>query len=223
MLEVIKTYLIDNYLSTTDDELAAALNMSTSTVQRKLRALGLRRRKNFMTMPEEIPGEVWRQIPHVPAYDASSTGRIRERKRGHLIQQGRNRYGYANVRLSAEYGVLRQFTVHRLVAAAFYGVDDRIVNHRDGNKLNNVPDNDGVRGNLEYATHAENCEHARLSGFLVGPSERISEEMARRICVELAEGRRCGEIAEALGVTLNVVKKIRARRTWVEVSTGFEW
>lgn len=50
--------------------------------------------------------------------------------------------------------------VHRLVAAAFLGRnDDLMVNHKDGNKLNNRSDN------LEYVTNQQNTIHAYNSGL----------------------------------------------------------
>lgn len=55
-------------------------------------------------------------------------------------------------------GKFHQVSVHKLVAAAFHGISDLIVNHKDCSKLNNRPDN------LEYTTVAENTRHAAANG-----------------------------------------------------------
>ena len=72
-------------------------------------------------------------------------------------------------------------------------------------------------------TNAENIEHASINGFLRGPTERISESVACEICELLHSGVRSGEIAVRLGVTLEVVKKIRRRKTWTQVSAPYVW
>ena len=217
MLDTVKTFLTDNYLTSNDDVLAAALGVHVSSVRRYLRALKLRRRARFMEMPEEIPGETWRTVPTAPAYEASSHGRIREQKRGHLVQAYPDRYGYLSIRLSTPQG-MKQMLVHRLVAAAFHGESRLLVNHKDTNKRNNVA------SNLEYVTHGENCDHARLNGLTSGYSvERITPETALKICQALSQGSTCSAVAESLGVPLNVAKKIRSRKTWTEISSPFSW
>lgn len=52
--------------------------------------------------------------------------------------------------------VKKRFFIHRLVALHFCKgyQEDLIVNHKDGNKLNNIAEN------LEWVTHSENDLHA---------------------------------------------------------------
>ncbi len=68
-----------------------------------------------------------------------------------------NRSGYLYARTSNG-----NYQIHRLVASAF--IDNKgnklCVNHKDGNKYNNVV------GNLEWVTHKENTKHAIENGFL---------------------------------------------------------
>ena len=214
--EFLKSFLHANYLIKTDIELGQELGIAASSVRRWLKKLGLRRR-NFKVLQDVIEGEEWRLVPSFPMYDASTLGRIRNREQGHLLQSWQDRYGYLQVRLSLG-GIKKQVPVHRVVAEAFFGpADGMTVNHRDGNKLHNAI------SNLEYLTNAENIEHASINGFLRGPTERISESVAREICELLHSGVRSGEIAVRLGVTLEVVKKIRRRKTWTQVSAPYVW
>lgn len=99
-------------------------------------------------------GEEWRQIPVEGVQgEASSLGRIRAPKG--TITHGQLRNGYYTYKDKA---------VHRLVALSFPeqcppepGCD--IVNHKDGNKLNNAA------ANLEWVTNAANAKHAYDSGL----------------------------------------------------------
>jgi len=58
----------------------------------------------------------------------------------------------------------KKFLVHRLIAEAFFGEPPdefvyKTVNHKNGDKLDNRPEN------LEWATYKENNLHARSSGL----------------------------------------------------------
>lgn len=122
--------------------------------------------------------EEWRDIPGTgDLYEASSLGRIRSKDRivtrrsksGHLNQYYRAgvvlkplraTHGYLMVGL--HYGEGRVMTtVHKLVALAWLNENPgrREINHRDGNKLNNRPEN------LEWVTHSENILHAQAMGL----------------------------------------------------------
>ncbi len=59
-------------------------------------------------------------------------------------------------------GVRREVALHRMVATAFISnpKNKPEVNHKDGNKSNNV------RSNLEWMTKKENLDHARKNGFI---------------------------------------------------------
>lgn len=61
--------------------------------------------------------------------------------------------GYWFVGLSKD-GAVKQFLLHRLVAAHFIGESTLEVNHKDGNKSNNCADN------LEYVAHSQNIAHS---------------------------------------------------------------
>ena len=99
--------------------------------------------------------EIWRKIPDIPSnYEVSNTGYVRKE----LLGGG---YEILNRPLSGEYYTVcfegKQFTIHRLVAAAFLPNKDssryKIVKFKDGNKLNPVSEN------LEWTTVSEANEN----------------------------------------------------------------
>jgi len=65
--------------------------------------------------------------------------------------------GYKGIR---GYYVFRNTYVHRIVAGAFFGESDMIVNHIDSNRLNNDLEN------LEYVSARENSVHATMNRSL---------------------------------------------------------
>lgn len=104
--------------------------------------------------------EIWKIIKDYPKYEVSNLGRIRIN--GYRIREwDLNLNKYIHIRLM-EGKRSKTKPVHILVIEAFIDRPDYDceVNHKDCNKSNNCLDN------LEYTTHAENMEHARLNGKL---------------------------------------------------------
>jgi hypothetical protein len=104
---------------------------------------------------------------------------------------------YKRVGLSHK-GKKKLYPVHRLVATAFIPNPEnkRTVNHKDGNKLNNTIDN------LEWATDAENIQHAYDTGL---NSQRfklkVDEEMANHLFnSRVMKGETITSIAKTLGI-----------------------
>lgn len=94
--------------------------------------------------------EVWKDIPSLDNYQASSLGNIRYK--GHAkrkLQLNSSGYLYLGVRVNGKFMNLR---VHRIVAETFLPKIDgkEFVNHIDGDKTNNCVDN------LEWCTASEN-------------------------------------------------------------------
>lgn len=73
------------------------------------------------------------------------------RNKGNELSQWYDSFGYLRTKLDSK-GV----SVHYVVCKAHYGErpEGLVINHKDGNKLNNHPDN------LEYCTISENIKHA---------------------------------------------------------------
>jgi hypothetical protein len=136
---------------------------------------------------EKEMDEIWKDIAGSPGYMVSNLGRVKsldrtilcrngskQRRPGRVMKLNELPLGYLDVEL----GKNRHFLVHRLVALAFCEgyFDGAQVNHKDGNRQNNVP------GNLEWCTSSENHRHAirilgrkanRNSGAASGKSKRV--------------------------------------------------
>lgn len=74
------------------------------------------------------------------------------------LKQGKNPDGYITVTINKKHTAL-----HRVIAEIYLGKrpEGLVVNHKDGNKLNNFPEN------LEYCTVNDNIQHSIKMGFHV--------------------------------------------------------
>ena len=111
--------------------------------------------------------ETWKDvIGYAGLYQVSDLGRIRslgrecnskngskQRKRERILIQEVTIHGYCRVRLFDAEGRAKHYAVHRLVMNAFVGVIDEEINH-----INEIK-TDNRLCNLEYCTHAYNCNH----------------------------------------------------------------
>lgn len=98
---------------------------------------------------------MWKDIIYCDLYEVSDEGIVR-RKQNKNVLKGCMTSGYRSVKLTYSNGKQQRFYVHRLVAIHFIENDDpkkTLVNHKDGNKLNNQADN------LEWVTPRENNIH----------------------------------------------------------------
>lgn len=108
---------------------------------------------------------VWQPIPgYEGLYAASTEGQLKSVARkgtyGRLLRTYPDRNGYQLVQLCKD-GSRKSYLAHRLVALSFLGYcpEGLEVNHKDGVKTNNQPDN------LEYVDHTENIRHSVRIGL----------------------------------------------------------
>jgi len=104
--------------------------------------------------------EIWVPVPiegYADLYDVSNLGKVRNKKLQIIKPYQAGKYLYIGMKCNGE---LYRCMVHRLVACAF--VEDPtndpqkdVVNHIDGNKVNNAAEN------LEWVTQQENVAHSR--------------------------------------------------------------
>ena len=118
--------------------------------------------------------EEWRDIRDCEGrYEVSNFGNVRSVSRnvhnhtgfiklkGKVLKQRKDEKGYMRIDIINNNGVKKFYGVHRLVADAFLEnpLNKPQVNHKDGNKSNNVVDN------LEWCTNGENQVHAYKIGL----------------------------------------------------------
>lgn len=97
--------------------------------------------------------EDWKVIPEYPTYEFSNFGRARHN--GRPIKLDTNYNGY--IWLFVRYKPVKKLLMHRVVAKLFLKEtykEGLVVNHKDGNKGNNVVTN------LEWVTRSQNNKHA---------------------------------------------------------------
>lgn len=111
-------------------------------------------------------------------------------------------------------------SVHSIVCEAFHGTRPSTkhqVNHKDGNKTNNAPDN------LEWMTPIENIQH---SAFVIGthvkgsrcPASKLKESDIPAICTAFNSGTYIKDIARQYGVSTFVINSILSGKSWRHVA-----
>jgi hypothetical protein len=93
-------------------------------------------------------------------YSATEDGHIFSHKSGRNLTPRPLPKGYLRVNLVASDGGVKDFLIHRLVCAAYFGASDLDVNHKDCDKTNNAP------SNLEWVSKSQNMQHAQANGLL---------------------------------------------------------
>lgn len=178
--------------------------------------------------------EIWKRVLEDPRpVDASSFGRIRtldymavslrsgkpnvQNKKGKVISPYYHEAGYLLVRIGAN-GSKKKYYVHRLVAMAFCdGYDPSLtVNHKDGDKENNRPEN------LEWITKQENSRHEWDIGLVdlrgeKHPDSILKEEDVRSILSRKKSGEGAKSIAYSYGVSISTIYKIISGERWAHV------
>ena len=174
--------------------------------------------------------ETWRDaIGYEGLYRVSDLGRVRSLDRVVDGPKGQMRLngkvmklslvgGYEQIGLCKN-GPQKFLYVHRLVAAAFIGPrpNEKQVNHRDGNKLNNRS------SNLEYVTARENIHHAWRMGLsktrgTEHPASKLTEENVLAIReAHAAGGVSQKKLADKYGVSAGSISFIVNRQTWAHL------
>ena len=169
---------------------------------------------------------IWADIAgYEGLYQVSSTGEVKSLKgwNGHriiererILSKTKTTTGYYKVELIKN-GVKRSFRVHRLVAGAFIPKVEgkEIINHKDGNPLNNSV------SNLEWCTQKENVNHAYDTGL----NKRF--EISKNELKDMYDsGMSISDIAHLKGISGSVILKAMKkhginRRTYSEAKDKY--
>lgn len=121
--------------------------------------------------------EIWKDIPDYEGhYQISNFGRVKSLKfnKNKIIIPRKTKNGYFDINLCKN-NYIKNYKIHRLLMLTFKSdnyFDEAIINHIDGNKLNNNLDN------LEWCTYQENSKHSYKIG-LQTPTKGESHGMSK--------------------------------------------
>lgn len=166
--------------------------------------------------------ELWRpvcELGYSDLYEVSNLGRVRSLKTGQVLAAAPQSRGYLSVGLHIG-KPQKSFLVHRLVAGAWLdpASEGRVqVNHKDGNKQNNVV------SNLEWCTSKENHRHAIETGLIpkqIGhesPNAKLTAEQVRELRRRPYSHGSYREWAVEFGVSETAAKFAHKGRTYRDI------
>lgn len=172
--------------------------------------------------------EIWEDIEGYEGfYKISNVGNVhsldrfgRNGKNSMMLYRGkpikaRKHNGYFIVDLHRDNKAKTHF-IHRLVASAFIKRGG-IVNHKDGNKLNNTTEN------LEVGSHRDNMRHAFATGLIShkgvkNSQSKLTPEDVRHIRKLHGDGQTIVNISKDYDVSSEAIRKVVRRLSWVEIA-----
>ena len=182
-------------------------NIDESLWQNSIYADTIRRCKEFFSISNSDKAITDYKTSRGFYYYVTRFGEVWSTENMIKLKGGVNRNGYLHVTL----GSANNVAIHRLVAHHFvpvpkYLVDQRlskenlVVNHLDGNKLNNN------WNNLEWTTNAGNMAHASTTGLMY---TTIDDQLLEHVFKRLQEGWSNTDISKLTGVPRDTVSQIR--------------
>lgn len=137
------------------EALAAKASRQHANVER-------RKLRNRRTVCSSRDGELWKPVLGASRYEVSNMGRVRTYYKtkdyfAEIKADVNPVSGYLQIHLALDTGKQKTYRLHRLVAKAWvegWSENRDIVNHIDGNRLNNAA------SNLEWVSISENARHA---------------------------------------------------------------
>lgn len=164
-------------------------------------------------------------------YLISNRGRVFNKYTCKFIKPWLSTTGYYRVTLYKE-GARFKFFIHRLIATAFvpipkelilagYTGDTLVVNHINGIKTCNDPDN------LEWTTIQGNTIHAFVTGLAdnsVGENSHLAKmtnAQAIQCCEMLSRGIPVSKIAAEIGVSASSVQHIKSGECWKVLASNY--
>ena len=193
-------------------------------------------RKNFYIserhfVPDLETEEEWRPVVgYENDYEVSNLGHVRSKdmevwtgrsyrvKKGRMLKPGKSGTGYYTCALRG-----RTKKVCQMVAEAFLfkSNPNDVVNHIDGNKLN-----DNV-GNLEYISSSQNNKHALVTGLRHACSKIPFKDMVDISFRMKYTNEPCSSIYERIKdripVTLSAIKNIKQRKRYLKYTDCVEF
>lgn len=145
------------------------------------------------------------RIENYEVYAVDPTGRVINTRTGRELKYDLSSAGYRRVTMSVD-GVTKRMTVHRIVAETYLDKhsDMDVVNHKDGDKLNNHI------SNLEWVSPSYNAQHAFNTGLRQAPN-RLPQHIVDGVRDLHKEGLPRRDIALQFSIKESRVKDILYR------------
>ena len=173
--------------------------------------------------------EIWKDaVGYERYFKVSNLGRIFSKRTNRILKTHLLKTGYLSfcTRLGGRQSKAVSLKVHRLVATAFLDNDASypIVNHIDGDKLNNKA------SNLEWVTYKDNIDHAYATGLikikngLENRNSKLTKDVLKYI---FFSSRKYGgtksfnELAKELGISKTTINDFLCGNRYVEQYNEF--
>ena len=165
-----------------------------------------------------------KEHPYFKNFLVTEDGRVISKNSGKVLSLRVNEFGYVVVQIyDPVQNIHKHRKVHRLVAETY--IDNPHskpeVNHIDSNKLNNNVTN------LEWVTSKENKDHAWANNLYTAfaenhPDTFLSNSQVHEMCRLMEEGARNKDLADAFGISKDLVSSIRTGRNWKSISSLYK-
>lgn len=175
--------------------------------------------------------ENWKTVEGFTRIEISDHGNVRSSRDKKLRYKTISKSGYWVTQISVKNKV-HTLPIHRLVAKAFLPQPSEeliaicskehhkqvLVNHKDGDKLNNLVDN------LEWCTFQHNVSEAIRLNLVPQPKgelngrAKLSEKEVHKICQAYEEGMMPQEAIKVFGISRQQATKIRSGHSWQHIS-----
>jgi hypothetical protein len=157
--------------------------------------------------------EEWRIIEQSSNYEISNYGEVRNKISNNVLKQTLLS-GYLTITLITNNNKVF-FKIHRLVAEIFLTCPNYtyIVNHKDGNKVNNNVEN------LEWVSRSENAKHAFRLGLNKGKKIKVSQYTLDNVFIREYDSPTCVEIETGIFGT-HIIGVCRGKR---KTAGGYIW
>ena len=158
--------------------------------------------------------ENFKLIPGYQPYEVSDLGRLR--RNGKILSTPIAKCGYKRKYLK---DIRKNLWIHRAIAICFVPNPHLhpVVNHLDGNKLNNAINN------LEWCTYSRNMQHAvdsHLKSIVQGSQcgrSKLTETDVSIVLDSLKAGYTQSSIASYFGVNQSTISLIKNGKNWKHV------
>ena len=165
---------------------------------------------------------IWKQSPSIELLELSDTGLARNKYTGRIYKYSEDRFGYYKLNITIDRVQIYNYA-HRLICEAFHGPSELTVDHINGIRKDNRPDNlrwlsryentyiatKGLKRSLEQrkimslGTSGEKSHHTTLTNQQV-------KEIKRKLMFDMPRK----DIMKEYGVTASILSGIKSGKNW---------